>query len=56
VAPLLLHQSRATEALDVSESTLTRLVRSGQLPVVRLGRATLVRVVDLERFVVRLGK
>lgn len=39
--------------LAVSRSTLAGLVRTGELPVVRIGRSVRFRRADLERFVSR---
>ena len=54
VTPLLLRQQRAAEVLDVSESALRRLIRSGQLPVVKVNGSTRVRVADLQSYVAAL--
>ena len=37
--PLLLTIVRSAEVLDVSESTVHRMVKRGQLPTVRVGRS-----------------
>jgi excisionase family DNA binding protein len=56
VVPLLLRPNRAAEVLDISQSTLKRLVREGRLPVVRVNGCTRVRLSDLEAFVDRLAE
>lgn len=43
----------AAVALSVSSQTLARLVRAGELPVVRIGSRVLFRPADLEDFVDR---
>ncbi len=40
----------AAAALGVSRDTLRTMVRLGQLPTMRLGRRTVIRRCDLERF------
>jgi len=55
VTPLLLRLERTAEALDVSPSTLKRLIRDGQLPAVKVQGATRVRVADLQSYVEHLG-
>ena len=47
----LLNIDQACERLNVSESTLRRLVRSGQLPVVKLGNASRYRPSDIAALV-----
>lgn len=44
----------ATFELGVSESTVERLIREGQLPAVKVGRLTKVRRSDLEAYVAEL--
>lgn len=51
VPPLLLRQRQVAEALEVSESTVKRLVADGRLPVVRVNGATRIRVADLAALV-----
>jgi excisionase family DNA binding protein len=41
--------------LGVSRSAVFELLRSGLLPAVKLGRRTLVRKSDLERFIANLA-
>lgn len=41
--------------LGVSRSSLFELLRTGQLPAVKLGRRTLVRTSDLRRFIANLA-
>lgn len=47
----LVDYDTAADLLDVSERTVRRLVESGDLPVIKIGRARRVRVVDLNRYV-----
>lgn len=49
-APLALRPRQAAAALAVSLSTLERLTKAGELPVVRLGRVRLYELVALEEF------
>jgi excisionase family DNA binding protein len=52
MAQLLTRQDAADE-LGVSLSTLTRLVRVRALPIVKVGRRTLVRPSAIERYIVK---
>jgi excisionase family DNA binding protein len=52
---LALNLRRIGDALDVSERTVQRLVISGELPSVKIGKARRVRVDDLQRFVADLN-
>lgn len=49
----LLTRQDAADQLGVSLSTLTRLVRIHALPVVKVGRRTLVRPQAIEQFIDR---
>ncbi len=51
VPRLLLTIEEAAEALDVSRTTLYVLLRAGEIPVVRIGRAVRVPLAALERYV-----
>lgn len=46
----LLKPQEAADRLTVSLSTLRRLIKSGRLPVVRVGHAIRIRPADLEEF------
>jgi excisionase family DNA binding protein len=51
VAPLprlTLTSGEAAQVLGISEQTVYRLMRTGEIPVVRFGRRTVIRVCDLE--------
>jgi len=48
---LTLHE--AAETLRLSPRTLQRLIRIGELPVIRIGGRTLVRPDDLDALIVR---
>ena len=50
-ADRLLRIDEAAEVLQVSDSTMRRLVRDGDLRVVRIGRALRVRPEDLDDFI-----
>lgn len=50
-ADRLLRLDEAAEALQVSDSTIRRLVRDKELKVVRIGRAVRVRPEDLDDFI-----
>lgn len=58
--PALLTKLQAADRLGVGERTLERMLRSGELPGVRIGRLVRVRVSDVEacveRGVVRRGE
>jgi excisionase family DNA binding protein len=41
--------------LGVSRSSLFELLRTGQLPAVKLGRRTLIRTSELRRFIANLA-
>lgn len=47
--PWWLSLGDAAHAIGVSRNTLRTMIRLGQLPTIRIGRRTVVRVVDLER-------
>jgi len=47
----LLSMPEAAELLSVSPRTIANLIRRGILPKVKVGRATRVRLSDLERLV-----
>jgi excisionase family DNA binding protein len=47
----LLNVRQAQETLGISRPTLFRLVRSGEIAVVKIGSRTLFRTEDLRRFV-----
>jgi excisionase family DNA binding protein len=51
--PLLLEPADAARALSLSERTLRRLVRDGELAAVKVGAATRFAPEDLEQFVER---
>ncbi len=55
VTPLLLRLERTAEVLDVSPTTVKRLIRGGELPAVKVNGATRVRVEDLRTYVERLA-
>ena len=48
--PLSLRPREAAASLGVSVSTLERLTKAGEIPVVRLGRVRLYEVATLEEF------
>lgn len=50
---LLLRIEEAAEALAVSRTTLYGLLRSGDIPVLRIGRSVRVRPAALEAYVAR---
>ena len=56
MGPLTLSYDRTAEVLDVSRSTLKRLVRTGAIPVVEVGGVPRVRAADLENYVARLDR
>lgn len=51
VPRLLLRVEEAAEALGVSRTTFYSLLRSGEMPVVRIGRSVRVPVAALESYV-----
>jgi excisionase family DNA binding protein len=53
-ADSLLDVPEATRLLGVSRSSLFELLRTGQLPAVKLGRRTLIRGSELRRFIANL--
>ena len=46
--PILVSIPRAARLIDLSESTVERMVADGHLPVVRVGARVLIRRADLE--------
>lgn len=55
MTPLALRVERTAEMLDLSPSSVKRLIRTGDLPAVKVGGATRVRVSDLQAFVEHLA-
>lgn len=51
IAPLLVSPKDAAESLGLSERAFQRLLRTGELPVVRIGASVRVSVADLESWV-----
>lgn len=51
IKPLTCRAARAAEILGVSETTIWRLIKAGDLTAVRVGRNTLIRYSDLEALV-----
>ena len=49
--PYLLNSGQVAKALGVSKSFAYALMRRGELPVVRMGRAVRVRPQDLEDYI-----
>ena len=49
----LLSVANVAEALSVSERTVRRLLASGELSVVRLGRSVRIRQIDLDALIGR---
>jgi excisionase family DNA binding protein len=54
-AHMLMSIPEAASELCISRSTLWRLVNDGRLPVVSIGRRTLLRRTDIESFVGELS-
>lgn len=53
---LALRPAEAARALGIGERKLWELTHeTGELPAIKVGRATLYRVVDLEEFLARLA-
>lgn len=52
---LLLRVEEAAEALAISRRTLYELVRTGEIPVVHIGRSVRVTLTALETYVARLA-
>lgn len=50
IMPIAYRVDDAAFALGVSESTVWKLIRAGKLPARRLGRATLIRRLDLSTY------
>lgn len=50
----LCNKAEAQQVLGVSASTIARLLASGALPAVRIGRAVRIRLADLHRFAASL--
>ncbi len=50
MSALLVSTERAADRLDMSTSSVKRLIRCGALPAVKIGGATRVRAADLEAF------
>lgn len=52
----LVRYETAARMLEVSVSTIKRLVRSEELPMVSIGGSSRIRVTDLDDYVARLGQ
>lgn len=55
VVPLLLDYEDVADALQVSPTTVKRLVRAGELPAVKVARSSRVRRCDLDAYVESLA-
>lgn len=51
VTPQLLNVDQAAEAMSVSTKTVRRLIATGEVPHVRVGRAVRIRTRDLDRYI-----
>lgn len=49
--PLLLDIESAAETLGIGRSTLFGLIRAGEMPIVKIGKRTLIRRADLDAFI-----
>lgn len=56
MTPLLLRLDRTAEALDVSPTTVKRLIKAGELVAVKVQGATRVRADDLRSYVEHLSQ
>ena len=56
VQPAGMNDRDTARYLGVSRSEVWSLIKSGELPCVRLGAPTFVRVVDADALLLRLGK
>jgi len=50
ISPLAVSVEGAAEAIGISKGEAYNRIRSGELPIVKLGKRTLIRVSDLEAF------
>ena len=55
LTPLLVDYDTAAAALRLSERMIRKLVSTGELPAVSVGRSRRIRRADLERYVENLG-
>lgn len=51
--PIALSIPEAAAAIGVGRSTFYKMIASGEIPVIKIGNRTLVRVADLEDWVAR---
>ncbi len=49
----LLSYKEASEYLGISQSQLKRLVRAGELPVIKIGKRSLLDIHDLDEYIER---
>lgn len=56
IPPLALRRRDAAEALGISVRSLDGLVRSGDIPHVRIGRAVVFRVMDLQSWLAKRSR
>lgn len=54
MARLLVNIAEAADMLGVSETTVKRLIRAGELPAVKVGGSTRIRCTDVGSYVMRL--
>jgi len=54
IEPLLVTISEATDIIGIGKSKLYEIIAEGKLPIVKLGRRSLIAVDDLKSLVARL--
>ena len=55
VKPMLMRIDQAAQALGIGRTTMYRLIKEGHFTVVRIGRATRLRLADVQAWVDQEG-
>ncbi|HEY0840802.1 MAG TPA: helix-turn-helix domain-containing protein [Vulgatibacter sp.] len=53
IEPLLVRTPVAAKMIGFSKSKLFELIRDGEIPTIKIGRSTLIEVVEIKRWIER---
>jgi excisionase family DNA binding protein len=48
IAPLAVNPTKGAKVMGVSRSTFYQLLRNGELPLIKIGTRSLIRIADIE--------